>query len=112
MGSALYAMEYQGNIGLGGGCLYNGNGKILGTDIHLSRYKGDYVERGGRLIGKGTLTATRTSSSLVTGVTLDLGKSLPISMDWPVDFADGSIHSAEVGGRPVQVVLTKIGDID
>ena len=112
MGSALYVMEYQGTGGGGGGVLYIGSGKILGGDIHLSRYEGSYVESGGRLIGKATITATRTGSLLVTGVTLDPGESLSISVDWPDDFADGSLLSAEVGGRPVQVILTKIGDID
>lgn len=108
---ALYVMNYLGSTGLGAGVLYIGNGQILGTDVGMSRYEGSYVEEGGRIRGTAKITATIPGSTLVTGAVLPPGGSLPISVDWPEDFANGSAQLATVGRQEVQVTLTKIGDI-
>jgi hypothetical protein len=55
--SALYAMNYVGQTGTGGGAVYVGNGKIVGIDVGNLRYNGTYTEQAGRLKGSVMLSA-------------------------------------------------------
>jgi len=59
--SALYAMNFVGMGGTGGGAVYVGNGKIVGIDAGNLRYSGTYIEEGGRM--KGTVNLAERSSS-------------------------------------------------
>jgi hypothetical protein len=107
---ALYVMNFVGQTGVGGGAVYVGNGKILGVDVGNLRYSGSYTEQGGRLKGTVALTAP-TGGTLVTGVQLSAGSRLTLTLDWPINFADGKPQALTVEGRPVHVLLEKVGDI-
>lgn len=111
--SALYTMRYVGPIGLkaGAGVLYVGRNVLVGVDVGDNRYHGSYTEESGRLRGEVTLTATTNDSELVTGLSLTRGQTLSISVDLPLDFANGNVHQIRVAGNPVSVVFEKIGDI-
>lgn len=106
----LYRMVYGGQIGAGGGALYLGDGKLLGVDVSGGRYEGTYTENGGRIRLDITLTMD-VDGVLVTGQQAPAGTTLQMQADWPANFADGSAQPITVGGHPVQVILTKIGDI-
>jgi hypothetical protein len=108
--SALYAMNYVGQTGTGGGAVYVGKGKIVGIDVGNLRYNGTYSEQGGRLKGTVTLSAP-TGGTLVTGAQLPAGSKLSLTIDWSADFSDGQPQPVTIEGRPVHVVMEKIGDI-
>ncbi len=109
--STLYAMRYLGQSGIGLGAIYIGRNVILGVDVTNGRYKGTYTEEGGRLKGTATLSAPAGGAVLVTGAQLPAGQAIPLKVDWPVNFADGSAQTIMVQGQPVQVTFEKIGDI-
>ncbi len=109
--SALYAMRYLGQSGVGMGTLYIGKGVIVGVDVTNGRYSGTYTEEGGRMKATGTLSAPPGGATLVTGDQLPAGQSVPLTADWPANFADGSAQEIMVMGRPVQVTFEKIGDV-
>ena len=112
-GRALYIMEYTGATGsAGAGVLYIGNGQVVGTDIAKSRYRGRYTVEGGRVKVEASLTATQTTSWLVTGATVLAGQSVRITADWPTSFGSGEPLQVTVGGQPVTVRLEKVGDIE
>jgi hypothetical protein len=106
--SALYTMQYQGVAGFGGGVVYIGRGKILGMDITQAHYVGSYTEQGGHIRGTVTITA---AGALVAGQPIPTGGQVQATFDWPINFADGQYLPVAVGGKPVQVVLRKIGDV-
>jgi hypothetical protein len=108
--SALYAMNYVGRTGTGGGAVYVGNGKIVGIDVGNLRYNGTYTEQNGRLKGTVALTAP-TGGTLVTGAALPAGSRLGLTLDWPVNFADGKPQAVTIEGNQVHVTFEKIGDI-
>jgi hypothetical protein len=108
--SALYAMNFVGQTGTGGGAVYVGKGKIVGIDVGNLRYNGTYTEQGGRLNGTVALTAP-TGGTLVTGAQLPAGSRLSLTLDWPANFSDGKPQAITVEGRPVHVTLEKIGDV-
>jgi hypothetical protein len=108
--SALYAMRYLGQAGVGVGAIFVGKGKIVGIDVGGGRYDGSYTEQGGRLKGTGTMTFP-TGGTLVTGQQAPQGTKIPLTVDWPSNFADGSAHPLTVQGRAVQVTFEKIGDV-
>jgi hypothetical protein len=108
--SALYAMNFVGQTGTGGGAVYVGKGKIVGIDVGNLRYNGTYTEQGGRLNGTVALTAP-TGGTLVTGAHLPAGSRLSLTLDWPANFSDGKPQAITVEGRPVHVTLEKIGDV-
>src|SRR3977135_3435522 len=108
--SALYAMNYVGMTGTGGGAVYVGKGKIVGIDVGNLRYNGTYTEQGGRLKGTVALFAP-TGGTLVTGAQLPAGSRLSLTLDWPANFSDGKPQALTVQGSPVHVVLEKIGDV-
>jgi hypothetical protein len=105
---ALYKMRYHGVAGFGGGVVYIGRGKILGMDISEARYDGSYTDQGGRV--RGTVTLTSGGGALVTGQQMPAGNQLQIAIDWPSNFV-GQNLPVSVGGQPVQVAITKIGDV-
>lgn len=109
--SALYAMRYVGQSGLGVGAIYIGKGSIVGVDAANIRFSGTYTEDGGRIKASLQMTAPAGGSPLVTGGTLAEGQSVPLTADWPANFADGSSQAISVMGRQVQVSFEKIGDI-
>jgi hypothetical protein len=108
--SALYAMNYVGQTGTGGGAVYVGNGKIVGIDVGNLRYNGAYTEQSGRLKGTIAMTAP-TGGVLVTGAQLPAGSRLGLTLDWPANFWDGKAHPVMIEGREVHVTFEKIGDI-
>jgi hypothetical protein len=108
--SALYAMNFVGATGLGGGAVYVGKGKIVGIDMGNLRYNGTYTEQGGRLKGTVALSAP-TGGILVTGAQLPAGGRLNLTLDWPANFSDGNPQALTVEGSPVHVTFEKIGDV-
>jgi hypothetical protein len=108
--SALYAMRFAGVADTGSGAIYIGKGKIVGIDVGNLRYSGRYIEEGGRLNGTVELYAP-TGGLLVTGVQVPAGSRWNVTFDWPANFSDGKPQPIMINGRPVQVVLEKIGDI-
>lgn len=109
--STLYVMRYLGQSGIGAGTIYIGRGVILGIDVTNGRYNGTYTEEGGRLKGQAILSAPAGGAVLVTGAQLAAGQEIPLKVDWPLNFADGSTQTIVVQGKPVQVRFEKIGDI-
>lgn len=108
--SALYAMQYVGQTGIGAGAIYIGKGAIVGADVGGGRYNGTYTEGAGRLKGNVVLSAPQ-GATLVNGQKLSPGSTLQLTVDWPVSFANGQPQPITVGGRQVQVKFEKIGDI-
>ncbi|UPT97268.1 hypothetical protein J4G48_0003535 [Bradyrhizobium barranii subsp. apii] len=108
--SALYAMNFVGMTGTGGGAVYVGKGKIVGIDVGNLRYSGTYTEQGGRLKGSVDLYAP-TGGTLVTGAQVPAGSRWSIALDWPANLADGSPRALTVQGSPVHVVFEKIDDV-
>ncbi len=109
--SALYLIRFLGHSGIGLGTIYIGKGVILGVDVTNARYSGTYTEEGGRIKGTATLSAPPGGTILVTGDPLPEGQSVPLTADWPANFADGSAQEIVVMGRPVQVTFEKVGDV-
>ena len=109
--SALYTMRYLGQSGVGMGAIYIGRGIIVGVDVTNGRYSGTYREESGRLKGTAKLFAPPGGAILVTGDQLPEGHEIPLQVDWPINFADGSAQTIMVQGRLVQVTFEKIGDI-
>ena len=108
--SVLYAMNYVGQTGVGGGCMYVGNGKIVGMDAGAGRYNGTYSEQNGQLTLNVTLTMA-ANGVLVTGQSAPKGTKLNLTATWPKDFANGQPQSIMVAGHPVKVAFEKVGDI-
>jgi hypothetical protein len=105
----LFIMRYVGRDGPGQGVIYVGSGMILGVDTENGRYHGTYAEQAGRLKGTVTLAAT-VSMPLVTGLVLNAGQKLSLSLDWPSNFW-GTPQHLTVAGSQVTVAFEKIGDI-
>jgi hypothetical protein len=110
MSRALYAMNYVGQTGTGGGAVYVGDGKIVGVDVGNLRYHGSYTEQSGRLKGTVALTAP-TGGTLVIGAQLPSGSQIALTIDWPAHFDDGKPQPIMIEGRPVHVIFEKVGDI-
>jgi hypothetical protein len=108
--SALYGMNYVGQTGAGGGCIYLGNGKIVGMDIAGGRYHGSYTIQNNQMTVSVRLTMV-TDGVLVTGRHVPKGTRLDLSAVWPVNFADGKPQPIQVAGSTVHVVFEKVGDI-
>lgn len=109
--SALYAMRYLGQSGVGMGAIFVGKGVIVGVDVTNGRYNGTYTEEGGRVTVTATLSAPEGGATLVTGAPLPAGQTIPLTADWPANFADGSTQEIMIMDRPVQVTFEKIGDV-
>jgi hypothetical protein len=82
----------------------------LGVDVQNGRYHGTFMEDGGRIKVTATLYLAE-GGTLVTGAQVSPGTKLPLSADWPADFANGSPQQIMVQGSPVQVAFEKVGDI-
>jgi hypothetical protein len=108
--SALYVMRYSGQSSVGAGCIYVGKGIISGADAGGGYYDGSYTEQAGRIKGTVKLTAPK-GATLVTGQQLPPGAALPLTMDWPKDFGNGSPQTVLVSGHPVKVEFEKLKDI-
>lgn len=108
--SALYVMSYRGRADSGNGAIYVGRGTIAGVDVGNIRYSGSYHESDGRIIGTVEMHAA-SDAELVSGMRVPAGTRLPISIDWPMTFADGTPRTLSVAGHSVQVSLEKISDI-
>jgi hypothetical protein len=108
--SALYAIHYQGGAAVGFGVVYIGKGKIVGVDINNVRINGTYVEERGRMKPNVILTA-KDDAVLVTGDQMPAGTTIPLTADWPADFANGQALQIMVAGKPVQITFEKVGDI-
>ncbi len=107
--SALYAMRYQGVAGTGHGSIYIGKNKVLGIDLTGAIYDGSYAPQGANLTGSVTLTSA--GGSLVTGQPVPAGTKVQIAFSLPPNFGNGQLQTVTVGGKPVQVAFSKIGDI-
>jgi hypothetical protein len=110
MSAALYAMRFVGNAGFGIGAIYIGHGKVAGIDAGDVRYDGTFTEDNGRIKGQATMSMPN-GGSLVNGQQLPPGTKIPLSVDWPANFADGKPHPIMVNGRPVQVTFEKVADV-
>ena len=108
--SALYIMRYHGQQDQGMGAIYIGKGTIVGVDIGGGRYHGTFQDQGGRLRATVNLSMPQ-GGTLVTGQQLQPGASVPITADWPSNFANGQAQQVSVGGRLVQVTFEKVGDV-
>lgn len=108
--SALYAMQYLGQSGVGIGAVYIGKNMIVGADAGGGRYSGTYTEANDRLQAEITLSMPN-GGILVTGMQVPSGTEIPIRADWPLDFANGQAQQVLVAGTPVNVAFEKIGDI-
>ncbi len=109
--SALYIMRYQGQSATGMGPIYVGDGTIVGVDIANARYHGSYIEENGRMKGEVTLSSPPGGAMLVTGDPFPANQAITLTIDCPVDFADGMARELSVMGRRVQVTFEKVGDI-
>ena len=107
--SALYVMRFLGSSGVGSGVLYVGKGIVLGIDEGGARYSGTYTGKDGRFRGQATLSAP-AGATLVTGQQANQAMVIPLSVDWPANFADGNAQSIGVDGKPVNVTFEKLGD--
>jgi hypothetical protein len=109
--SALYVMRYVGGTGnTGVGAIYIGKGTIVGVDVQNGRYHGTFTDHEGRV--KATVTLSKAEGGpLVTGMQVAPGTTVPLTADWPADFANGQPQQIMVQGRPVQVTFEKIGDV-
>lgn len=110
--SALYKMTYGGEASTGQGAIFIGNGKILGIDIGDIWYEGEYWEENGSVRMQAKMTAKSPGAILVTGRCLSVGETIPIDATWPVEMEPGELHQISVAGRPVNLTLQKIGDIE
>ena len=116
---ALYIVRYVGaeatNMGLlargGFGVMYVGCETILGVDVRNIRYHGTYAEKDDRILAQITMTPVETAEVLVTGDVAIGGDPIEVVADWPIDFGDGSLQQAIVGGNPVGIVFEKIGNL-
>lgn len=108
--SDFLVMRYIGATGVGMGALYVGNGVIVGADAGNGRYNGTYSESGDRIRGEITLSMSR-DGTLVTGDQVPAGTSIPMTVDWPADYANGQPQQIMVGGRPVNVTFEKVAAI-
>lgn len=104
--SALYAMSLVGMGGTGGGTVYVGNGKIVGVGAGNLRYRGTYIEQGGRIKGTVNLYAP-TGGTLVTGAQVPADSRWSLTLDWPANFSDGKPQAPIVEGRQVHIVMEK-----
>jgi hypothetical protein len=108
--SALYAMRYVGQMGLGMAAVYIGRGIILGFDGADGRYEGTFKIVNGRFLATLSLTFTQPWP-LITGIVAKPGVPMSIAVDWPEDFANGEPRQVFFLGFPVTVMLEKMGDI-
>lgn len=108
MSGTLYAMKYVGNTGMGFGCIYVGQGKILGMDAAGGRYNGTYIEQDDQLHVSLTLTMI-VDGILVTGARAAKGATLSITAMWPTTFGDGKPQPIHVGGGTVLVTFERLG---
>ena len=109
--SALYIMRYQGQSATGMGAIYVGGGTIVGVDAANIRYHGSYIEENGKMKGEVMLSSPPGGAMLVTGDSLPADQTIEITIDWRLDFADGTALELSVIGRQVQVTFEKVGDI-
>lgn len=108
--SALYTMQYLGQSDVGIGTVYVGKNTIVGADVGGGRYNGTYTEADNRL--KGVIALSMPNGGvLVTGDQVPPGTEIPMTVDWPLDFANGQAQQVMVVGKPVNVTFQKIGDI-
>lgn len=110
MSGVLYAMKYVGNTGMGLGCIYVGNGKILGMDASGGRYDGSYTEQNNQMEVALKLTMI-VDGILVTGARAPKGTTLDLAATWQSTFGDGKPQPINVGGGAVQVTFEKIGEV-
>ncbi|MDD9962275.1 MAG: hypothetical protein OXU70_09315 [Gammaproteobacteria bacterium] len=103
----FYYAQYGAGAGDGIGLFYVGSGKVFGIDIGKHKYEGTYVERAGRLIVEGTLTAGPEGGHLVTGNVVSPGLVLDLTADWPANFV-GQWLDVWVAGRQVKVQLSSV----
>jgi len=106
--SALYVMRYEGVAGVGHGAVFIGKGKILGVDIKGAKYEGTYLSKDGSLSGAATLISA--GGELVTGEAVPAGTRLQIVFDLPASAANGEFQ-LRIAGKPVRVLLAKVGDV-
>ncbi|MCW2112486.1 hypothetical protein QIH87_14220 [Bradyrhizobium elkanii] len=110
MNPAVYVMTFVGLAGTGGGCLYIGNGKIVGADTGGARYHGTYTEQNGALNANVRLTQA-TDGLLVTGVLAPKGTVIDLTATLSANFHNGQPQQIMVAGNPVNATFEKVGDV-
>lgn len=108
--SILFSVQYVGDHGAGVAAICVSNGKLIGFDGSGGRYRGTYIEEGGRVRGKVQLT-NADEWPLVTGNRFAPGDVLEMAFDWPREAFDGEPQSAYLQGQSVKVTATRIGEI-
>ena len=108
--AALYSLQYAGQTGGGAGAIYVGNGIVAGFDTYGGRFNGTYTEQAGRFRANVTLLMPG-GGQLVTGQAVPAGTKIPMSVDWPAKFGNGTRQQIMVQGRPMMVLLKKMQDI-
>lgn len=107
----MYLVRYTGSSGSSGvGTIAIGNGTISGSDITGGRYEGRYVVNGDRLQGT-VLLHVDAGATLVTGTVAEQATDVSISLDLPLNFADGQGHRIEVAGHPVTITFQRVQDL-
>src|SRR5258708_36420808 len=111
MNAGVYVMTFVGSTGSsGGGCLYIGNGKIVGADTGGARYNGTYTEQNGTLQAKVKLSMA-VDGVLVNGVAAPEGRVLRVQPQMAANVAKGQPPQNQVAGGPAPATLQKIGDL-
>ena len=106
----LYVMRFLGQADFGTGVLYIGHGIVSGADANDVIFEGTYEEADGEFKARAMMSMP-SGAELVTGRTVEPGESIPVSADWPLDFANGEPQQVTIEGRMVTVTLHKIRDL-
>lgn len=108
--ASLYYVRFAGETGRGDGAMYVGNGVVAGFDTAGGRYMGTYIEQWGRF--RATVSFSMPGGGeMVTGLQVSSGTSIPLSVDWPANFANGH-QEIIIQGKPVTMTLEKMNDFD
>lgn len=108
--SAIYRMNYSSRSGNSGGVIYLGHSTIAGADQAGALYDGSYVQEGDSLKVSVNLTVP-AGTTLVTGKQITQDTVMPMTGDWPLNFANGQKLVMFIWNNPVQVAFEKIRDV-
>lgn len=109
--SALYVMKFAERPDCCVGAFYIGRGVIVGIDVTGIRYSGtcETVSEGLRFTAE--MVAPTGGAVLSTGQLFPTGETISLTGTLPNDFFDETPFEVMVSGRPVTVILGKVGDV-
>ncbi|MBC8128834.1 MAG: hypothetical protein H7Y08_00765 [Rhizobiaceae bacterium] len=108
--SAIYRMNYSGRNGGAGGVIYLGHSAIAGADQAGTVYEGSYVEENGRMRVSLNLTVP-AGTKLASGKEVHQATVMPMTGEFPLNFANGQKLTMFIWGNPVNVAFEKIRDL-